>query len=63
MLLTREDRQVGAQEKESRLGTFPGAIHIPSPEQFGQLAPLYSGARLPSAGSGRNPHLLIRSDP
>lgn len=64
MLLTREDRQVGAQEKESRLGTpFPGAIHIPWPGQLGQLAPLYCGARRPSAGPGRNPHLLIRSDP
>lgn len=55
---------MGAQERESRLGTpFPGAIHIPSPGQLGQLAPLYCGARRPSAGPGRNPHLLIRSDP
>lgn len=61
---TRVERQVGAQERESRFGTpFPGAIHIPPPRQLGQPGPLSYGARQPSAGPGRNPHLLIRSDP
>lgn len=64
MLLTRVGRQVGAQEKEFGLGIpFPGAINISLLGQLGQPAPLSSGARRPSAGPGRNPHLLIRSDP
>lgn len=55
---------MGAQEREFGLGTpFPGAINIPPLGQPGQPASLSSGARRPSAGPGRNPHLLIRSDP
>lgn len=63
-MLTRVGRQVGAQEREFGLRTpFLGAINIPPLGQLVQPAPLSSGARRPSAGPGRNPHLLIRSDP